>query len=131
MKALLATTLLATVALVGCNSTKPAPMPQKPSASHTQHGGHQHNHMGHQHNTVQTFVCENDATPMIRTLNHDQIELTVDGVATKMNIAPAASGERYVSKTGVYGKGGEWHQKGNMAVFTYHGYGSPTNCQVR
>lgn len=129
MKALIATSVLA-FTLVGCSTTTPMPSKPTTSSTHQAHGQHTAQHH-HTHNTVQTFVCENDATPMIRTLNHDQIELTVDGVATKMNIAPAASGERYVSKTGVYGKGGEWHQKGNMAVFTYHGYGSPTNCQVR
>lgn len=121
MKALFASVVgVAAVALVGCASTPLKPTPQSPQTNV-------------QHKT-QTFVCDNGATPSIRVLNHDQIEFTSplgDAVPTVMTITPAASGSLYVSKTGIYGKGGEWHQKGDMAVFSYHDVGSPTNCRVK
>lgn len=79
---------------------------------------------------TQMFVCENDAKPVIKRISDNQIQLTVDDATTTMTAAPSGSGERYVSSKGIYGKGGEWQQKGNMAVFTYHGYGSPTNCRL-
>lgn len=123
MKALFATGIMA-LALVGCNN-----MPHKPSQPAPQQKPHDHHH--HSMPMTKKFVCENDAEPVIRTLNHDQIELTVDGKATVMNAAVSGSGERYVSATGVYGKGGEWHQKGDTAIFTYHDYGSPTNCRAK
>lgn len=129
MKALIATGVLA-VALVGCASTPmPKPTPQKP-APQQPHGG-----MGHSNHTkVQHFSCDNGAQPIIRVLNHDQIEFTSplgDATPTVMNIAPAASGSLYVAKTGVYGKGGEWHQKGNTAIFTYYDVGSPATCTLK
>ncbi|MDO4700914.1 MAG: MliC family protein [Moraxella sp.] len=125
MKALFAAGIVA-LALVGCASSPilpKKPAPQQPPTSH-------------QHNSIkaQTFVCDNGATPTIRALNQDQIEFTSplgDATPTIMTIAPAASGTLYVSKTGIYGKGGEWHQKGDMAVFTYYDVGSPATCKAK
>lgn len=127
MKALFATSIVA-LALVGCAGNPITP--QKPTPQKPQTNTHAHQHT----NKVQTFVCDNGATPTIRVLNHDQIEFTTplgDSVPTVMTIMPAASGSLYVSKTGIYGKGGEWHQKGDMAVFTYHDVGSPATCKAK
>lgn len=126
MKALLVVALAA-VALTGCNSMslkKPLPKLHKHD-SHAQHKP-QHNHV-----KTKRFVCDNDAEPVIRRINEDKIELIVDGQGTVMNAAVSGSGERYVSSTGVYGKGGEWHQKADEATFTYHDVGSPAKCKLK
>lgn len=119
MKALLISGLAA-LALVGCASTPQNPPPAPPK--------HQN---APQHHAVSSFICDNDAKPVIRQLNENQIELIVDDERTIMNAAVSGSGERYVSKTGVYGKGGEWHQKGGEAIFTYYDVGSPAKCRMR
>lgn len=123
MKALLITGL-ATLVLAGCNSLPQLPHKNKPN---TQQPNHTHQHT----QTTQKFVCNNDAEPVVRRINEDQIELIVDGQGTLMSAAVSGSGERYVSKTGVYGKGGEWHQKGTEAIFTYHDVGSPATCRLK
>lgn len=129
MKALLITGLVA-LALTGCNSLPSNPLSKsknhEPKAQHDKHH-HQHGHA----KKTKFFICDNDAEPAIRRINEDQIELVVDGQATLMNAAVSGSGERYVSKTGVYGKGGEWHQKADEATFTYYDVGSPANCKVK
>lgn len=141
---LLASSAALALVLTGCNATGMGHTSTNTTAhthTHAQthsHHGHNHAHGGYPQSpyptpsyhtaAVQRFVCENDAQPVIRRISDNQIQLTVDETTTTMTAAPSGSGERYVSSKGVYGKGGEWQQKGNAAVFTYHGYGSPTNC---
>lgn len=130
MKALLISGLVA-LALVGCASTPQNPPPAPPKHQNAPQHHHQNAPQHHHHNATSSFICDNDAKPVIRQLNENQIELIVDDERTIMNAAVSGSGERYVSKTGVYGKGGEWHQKGGEAIFTYYDVGSPAKCRMR
>lgn len=116
MKAVIASSVLA-LALVGCNNTQGLTAANNQATSQVA--------------PVQYFLCENDAKPAIRVINDNQIQLTVDEETTTLNIAPSGSGALYVSQTGIYGNGGSWHQKGDMAIFEYNGYGSPTTCQLQ
>ena len=127
MKALVVS-VLAVFALAGCNSL-PFDLPGK--GKRQDRPAMQPKANAHHHGKTKTFVCNNDAQPVIRRINEDQIELIVDGRGTIMNAAVSGSGERYVSQTGVYGKGGEWHQKADEATFTYHDVGSPAQCRVK
>lgn len=122
MKAIIATAALALV-LTGCNSIPSFKSHDKPRKHESG--------MKHHHGKVKKFVCNNDAEPTIRRLNENQIEITVDGQATVLNATPSGSGERYESATGVYGKGGVWHQKADEATFVYHDVGSPASCKAK
>lgn len=57
----------------------------------------------------------------IRRLDSERIEIHIDNSTAVLSQLPAASGERYAGRTGLWGSGGEWHQKGDMAVFSYTG----------
>lgn len=124
MKAILATTALA-LALVGC--VTPSQPQQKPhSNTHQKPPSHQ----GH----TQHFECDNGLTAIVKYLNADQIHLTVQNYQAVLTLAPSASGARYVTDKGLFGYGGEWHQKGTReAFFSYKGvHGSPGDsiCKV-
>lgn len=77
--------------------------------------------------TTTHFDCESGLGVNIRNLSVNQIELRLDDKVAVLNNAVAASGERYVSNSGLFGRGAEWHQKGNEAVFTFF---DPYNNQV-
>ena len=81
------------------NYPAPAPMPQAGGATH--------------------FDCENGLGVNIRNLSVNQIELSLDDKTALLNNAVAASGERYVSNNGLFGRGAEWHQKGSEAFFAF------------
>lgn len=72
---------------------------------------------------VQKFTCNVGIDVTVKHLGNDQIELTTspDVKRAVMTQVPSGSGERYVSNTGLWGKGGEWHQKGSEAHFSYVG----------
>lgn len=73
--------------------------------------------------STQHFVCNNGLDVAIKRLGNDQIELTTspDVKRAVLTQAPSGSGERYVASTGLWGNGGEWHQKGGTAYFEYVG----------
>lgn len=80
------------------------------------------------------FVCDNGVSPKLTYINDSQATISIDGKTTTLDLAVSASGERYVAKSGVFGSGGEWHQKGNVAVFSYEGvHGTPAqvNCSAK
>lgn len=87
--------------------------------------------------TVKNFTCQNGIDVSVRHLGNNQIELTTspDVKRAVLTQAVSGSGERYVTNSGLWGNGGEWHQKGNTAYFEYVGVhgGSPkhTNCTAQ
>ena len=98
---------------------------------------HEHNHdhgRAHDHDTrVQSFSCENGLSVQIRNLNTDQVELRLDDKVATLSSAVAGSGERYVANQGLFGKGAEWHQKGNEAFFGFtdpYGNKVETSCSA-
>lgn len=128
MKTLLSTLALA-VALVGCASS---PTPKAPQNPNTQPPSIQVPPI----HTVksQKFACNNGLEPVIHHLNQDQIRLEVlSGTPTVMTIARSGSGALYVATSGIFGHGGQWHQKGDEAVFSYkniHGVPAQINCST-
>ncbi|MDO4427754.1 MAG: MliC family protein [Moraxella sp.] len=72
---------------------------------------------------AQTFSCNIGLDVTVKHLGNDQIELVTspDVKRAVLTQAPSGSGERYVTSTGLWGQGGEWHQKGNEAHFSYVG----------
>lgn len=69
-----------------------------------------------------SFDCEKiGLTAQVRRLGNDQIEIRIDNRTAVLSQVSAASGERYSGNTGLWGHGGEWHQKGDTAVFSYTG----------
>lgn len=99
----------------------------------THHQSHNH-HSNHKAN-LKKFDCQEiGLSVLIDQRNTDQIVLTVEEPAAKpttMMIAPSGSGTRYVSNHGLWGYGGEWHESGAVAVFSYkgiHGNSAETIC---
>lgn len=77
------------------------------------------------------FDCQNGLQVRKQQLGSDTIRLTVDGKSAVMKQAVAASGVRYVADSGLFGGGGQWHEKGGEAVFSYakvHGGEAETFC---
>lgn len=117
---------LTAVALVltGCNNTKA--LNETTNASAVVTSDYQP--------SAKIFLCDNGMAPSLYYPNDSQAQLTLEGVTTTLNIATTASGERYVASSGIFGHGGEWHQKGDMAVFSYKGvHGTPAqvNCTAQ
>ena len=78
------------------------------------------------------FDCENGLGVNIRNLSVNQIELRLDDKTALLNNAVAASGERYVSNNGLFGRGAEWHQKGSEAFFAFtDSYGNKVETTCR
>lgn len=71
--------------------------------------------------TSRTFECKNGFMPKITYLNTEQARIDVQGVSQTLDIAPSGSGSHYVSKTGLWGTGAEWHEKGGEAYFAFRG----------
>lgn len=117
MKKIALTLTAIALILTGCNSTNPAKSVSQTTSDFTPYG--------------QKFLCDNGMSPTLRYINDSQATLTLENTTTTLDIAVSASGERYVANTGIFGHGGEWHQKGNMAVFDYKtiaGNSVSTNC---
>lgn len=86
--------------------------------------------------SVQHFGCQNGLDVVVKHLGGDKIELvTSDNKQAVLSRAVAASGELYVANTGLWGYGGQWHQKGGEAYFEYvgvHGGSAKnTSCTIR
>lgn len=122
MKSLLIAGAVASLALVGCttsNSVTQANTNQPTVAKSTA--------------TTQKFECNNGLTVHVTHLGNDQIELNTQTYSATLTQAPSGSGERYTATQGLYGYGGEWHQKGNQAHFSYkgvHGANGATTCNA-
>ncbi|MDO4222685.1 MAG: MliC family protein [Acinetobacter sp.] len=72
----------------------------------------------HQVHTVQ-FQCSNGMTPSITYLSPEKIELALEGRKVELTHTLAGSGSRYVSNTGLYGTGADWHEKNHSAFLMY------------
>ncbi len=80
------------------------------------------------------FVCENGMRVRVKYLGNEQIRLSTEGRSVVMKRAVSASGERYTADSGLFGNGGEWHQKGGEAVFAFtedQGGDVETSCSSR
>ncbi len=125
MKALsLSIALGAVLALMGCSTPKPN-TPSTPTKSNISLPSIQH------------FECQNGIDVAVKHLGNDQIELTTspDAKRAVLTQVSSGSGERYVGNTGLWGNGGEWHQKGGEVYFEYIGVhgGKPkhTTCTAK
>ncbi|MDO4907782.1 MliC family protein [Neisseria sp.] len=81
----------------------------------------------------QRFECDNGLTAHIQNIGTDKIKIRVQDREGILTLAPSGSGERYVSQTGLWGSGGEWHQKGGEAYFAYtgiHGAKGASTCRL-
>lgn len=79
------------------------------------------------------YQCENGLNVQVQVVPNDQLVLRMDGRETVMSLAVSGSGERYVSNSGLFGTGGEWHAKGTDAFFTFvdpYGNRVDTSCRA-
>lgn len=112
MKALLSiASAVAMASLVGCST--PATISQTGTTTAVANSPYQV--------TTRTFECKNGFMPKITYLNTEQARIDVQEVSQVLDIAPSASGSRYVSKTGLWGTGAQWHEKGGEAYFAFRG----------
>ncbi|MDO4644095.1 MAG: MliC family protein [Cardiobacteriaceae bacterium] len=65
------------------------------------------------------FDCQNGLGVNVRNLSNEQIEVRVDDKSAVLQRDVSGSGERYTSNNGLFGRGAEWHQKGNEAFFGF------------
>ncbi len=82
--------------------------------------------------TTHTYDCDNGLALNVSYLGTDKVQVSMQGYTGELAIAQSASGSRYVSNTGLFGYGGEWHQKGNMGILAaknIHGTPIQTVCQ--
>lgn len=83
--------------------------------------------------TVRQFDCNTGLSVLVKYLNDEQVAVQVQNYTATLNIAPAASGSRYVATQGLFGFGGEWHEKGNMGLLSaknVHGTPIQMTCQA-
>ncbi len=103
--------IIATATLTGCATTTKPTTPSTPSTDIAFNP------------TTKQFECsEIGMTALVHYPNSDQITLTIDGKTATLNVAPSASGTRYVVNGGLWGYGGEWHEQGSTAIFSYKGF---------
>ncbi len=83
--------------------------------------------------TSTAFDCDDiGLRAEIRRVDSERIEIHIDNSTAVLSQVPAASGERYAGRTGLWGSGGQWHQKGDTAVFAYTGlHGNQTEVVCR
>ena len=80
------------------------------------------------------FNCENGLSVQVRSLSPDRIELRLDDKRAVLSSDVSGSGERYTAGRGLFGKGAEWHQKGDEAFFSFidpYGNKVDTSCRAR
>lgn len=83
--------------------------------------------------SVRQFDCNAGLSVLVKYLNTEQVAVQVQNYTATLNIAPAASGSRYVATQGLFGFGGEWHEKGNMGLLSaknVHGTPIQMTCQA-
>lgn len=86
--------------------------------------------------STRVFDCQNGLQVAVKYLNDEQIALSSGNVSAVLKLAPSASGDRYVGNTGLWGnRGGEWHESGDIANFSYKGVHDSqirqTNCKAQ
>lgn len=97
--------------------------------SNGRHHGHDH---GGSRSSTAVFECDNGLTVKVQRAGDNRVRLTVNDREAVMVQAPSGSGERYTASSGLWGKGGEWHQKGGEAYFAYTGvHGNQGNTVCR
>lgn len=124
-----ALTAVAVLAMTGCATNKPAAKLQSHAHAHampSQAMANDYRKPVTHRMASQTMVYEcNELGLTVHASypNDSQVNLTIEqgGENAIFNIAPSASGSRYVSNQGLYGGGGEWHTKGSDAYFTFAG----------
>lgn len=80
------------------------------------------------------FECTNGLSVQVRQLDQDRIELRLDEQHAVLSAAVTGSGERYVSDSGLFGHGAEWHRKGGQAMLNFvdpYGNAVETDCQAK
>lgn len=106
---------LAAVVLSGCLSSGMNPRDREarnnPQANR--------DHAVHTETRYGNYQCQNGLNVQVQVIPNDQLVLRMDGKETVMNLAVSGSGERYVSNSGLFGTGGEWHAKGTDAFFSF------------
>lgn len=121
-----------TAAALAASAVLLAACAQNGNDRHHHDHGHAHGHH-HAHDAkAATFLCDNGLTVQVERAGRDQIRLNVDNRTAVLTQAVSGSGERYVASGGLWGSGGEWHQKGNQAFFSYtgvHGAKGETSCR--
>lgn len=123
--AIIGTTVLA-LAFTGCVFNK------KANDAKAQVGGTTSVAQNHQV-TTEKFECNNGLTVTVVRMTPEQIQLTTQQYRAVMTQAVSGSGERFVATQGLYGYGGEWHQSGDEAHFSYkgvHGNHGETSCNL-
>ena len=103
---------------------------------------HEHRHDSHRHGgrhdhsygRTDSYNCENGLSVRVRQLGGDRIERALDDKRAILNAAVSGSGERYTAGSGLFGRGAEWHSKGNEAYFEFtdpYGNKVNTSCRLR
>lgn len=133
--------LTTSLAMVGCASQAPTTTTQTIATPASQTVATPNTHAPF--NTVanpkannRVFDCQNGLQVAVQYLNDEQIALSSGNVSAVLRLAPSASGDRYVGNTGLWGnRGGEWHESGDIANFSYKGVHDSqvrqTNCQAQ
>ncbi|PAT42667.1 MliC family protein [Vandammella animalimorsus] len=107
------------VALAACSGTQPKQpqnqMAQVAGQASTTAAPTQHHEM-----MASKFACQNGLTVWVQPRGTEQLELKLDDKSAMLNITVSGSGSRYVGKSGLFGRGAEWHQKGNEAFFSFY-----------
>lgn len=135
-------TLAGALVLSACSISMPYTPPQQ-QHHHQGHTHHDHMHHGHSHGhhhhqskapmMDKRFSCRNGLSVNVRHMGNDQLELRLDDKRAVLKQAVSGSGERYVAKQGLFGRGAEWHQKGNEAIFNFvdpYGNAVETTCNA-
>ncbi|MBF0803589.1 MULTISPECIES: MliC family protein [Neisseria] len=65
------------------------------------------------------YSCENGLSVSVRQLGTERIALQLNDKTTVMDHAVSGSGVRYVSKSGLFGSGAQWHEKNGTAIFNF------------
>ena len=76
----------------------------------------------------------NGLSVQVRSLSPDRIELRLDDKRAVLSSDVSGSGKRYTAGRGLFGKGAEWHQKGDEAFFSFidpYGNKVDTSCRAR
>lgn len=119
MKIMLPVISVVALALAGCATNNVSDVKAPTSSTYQVHSAN--------------FICANGMTPKLTYINDSQAQLTLEGTTTTLTLDTAGSGERYVSQNGIFGYGGEWHQKGDVAAFAYknlHGVPAEVACEA-
>ncbi|MDO4775997.1 MAG: MliC family protein [Cardiobacteriaceae bacterium] len=80
------------------------------------------------------FSCQNGLAIAVNSLGTERVELHLDDQRAVLQIAVAASGERYTADKGLFGNATEWHQKGGEGMLEFvdpYGNRVETVCRSR